>query len=229
MTTLAAVIATIATAGLATDVTTNQGTSTQQDIVHIFNAANALPGHDESTLPADVDDVYTKWPTVIDGIVTTTDVPTVTSIGKSGGRFLADTRGTLTVTETGEDQNWRDVPQNRTDTLEAIETELFGDGNTLEDVDTNGFRSTFFIDEGTPLADYISTRNEGIIGSAVDYAITLANTANWNAVRAYGAGNPNLADANAGLIGIINGLRGDINNVLAEYDEAKAAITAGDL
>ena len=38
MTTLAAVIATIATAGLATDVTTNQGTGTQQEIVHIFDA-----------------------------------------------------------------------------------------------------------------------------------------------------------------------------------------------
>ena len=64
MTTLAAVIATIATAGLATDVTTNQGTSTQQEIVHIFDAANDLRNHNDDYLPSLVDAVYQLWPTV---------------------------------------------------------------------------------------------------------------------------------------------------------------------
>ena len=78
MTTLAAVIATIASAGLATDVTTNQGTDTQQEIVHIFDAANDLRNHNDDYLPSLVDAVYQLWPTVIEG-TTTPNTPNTVS------------------------------------------------------------------------------------------------------------------------------------------------------
>ena len=226
MTTLAAVIATIATAGLATDVTTNQGTSTQQEIVHIFDAANDLRNHNDDYLPTLVDAMYQLWPTVIEGTVTTTDVQHVTSIGISGGNFLADTRGVRQVTERGEDVAWRSIQANRDMTMEAINEALFGDYRGLDVIDTNGFTSIYFVTTGASAPSEVDD-NEGIVGDAVDWVINQANLANWNAVRANGASAAGLALANAQIISDIIDERTAINDVLNEYDEAAARIMDG--
>ena len=226
MTTLAAVIATIATAGLATDVTSNQGSDTQQEIVHIFDAANDLRNHNDDYLPTMVDAVYQLWPTVIPGTVTTTDVQHVTSVGVSGGNFLADTRGVLQVTETGEDVTWRSFQANRDMTIEAINEALFGDYRGLDVIDTNGFTSIHFVTTGAAAPSEVDD-NEGIVGDAVDWVINQANLANWNAVRANGASAAGLALANAQIISDIIDERTAINDVLNEYDEAAARIMDG--
>ena len=228
MTTLAAVIATIATMSSAVDVDTVSGTSTQQDIKHIFSAAQDLTHYYDNQLPPLVETVYNLWPTVIRGIETTTDIQHVTSVGISGGNFLADTRGVRQVTERGEDVNWRDFQANRDMTLEAIDDALFGAGNDLDDVDTNGFLPITHMNAG----DAAPTRtqwNEGIVGTAIDTVINDANLANWNAVRANGMTAAGLALQNSVIISDIIDERVAINRVLNEYDEAKAAILAGDL
>ena len=228
MTTLAAVIATIATAGLATDVTTNQGTGTQQEIVHIFDAANRLQNHDDDYLPTLVDNVYNLWPIVITEEGADTEVPVVygVTIG-SNDRLLADTTRTHTVEGDDIMTNWRDYQANRDMTMEAINEALFGDHTGLEAIDTNHFRSVDFIDEGTPLSNYQSSPNSGIVGDAVDYVINQANEANWNAVRANGASAAGIALSNTSLVDSVINERIAINRVLAEYDEAKVRIEDG--
>ena len=226
-TSLAAIIATIATAGLATDVTTNQGTGTQQEIVHIFDAANRLSNYDDDYLPTFVDAVYQLWPTVIRGEETTTDVGHVLSVGISGGNFLADTRGVRQVTERGEDVNWRDFQANRDMTIEAINQQLFGnDDYTVDDLSTSGFLPITHMDEGMA-APALVNNNTGIIGDAIDQVVNAANLANWNAVRANGMTAAGLALANTQIISDIINERDAIQRVLDEYDQAAAAIDAG--
>ena len=227
MTSLAAVIATIATAGLATDVTTNQGTGTQQEIVHIFDAANRITGHNDDYLPTLVDAVYNLWPTVIVEEGADTEVPVVygVSIG-SNDRLLADTTRTHTVEGDDISTNWRDFQANRDMTLEAISEALFGDHTGLDAIDTNHFRSIDFIDAGEA-APTLQDVNDGIVGDAIDNVIADANLANWNAVRANGASAAGIALQNAELVNDVINERIAINRVLAEYDEAKVRIEDG--
>ena len=168
--TLAALLASVATISFATNVDDVSGTPTQQDITHIFDAANDLQGHDMDQLPADVQRYYDLWPTETGGVTTTTDVPYVLSIGISGGNFLADTRGNHEVSETTPLVRWRDDLDNRYDTLGSIEDNLFGFGNRLSDVDTNGFLPIEFIDEGSAAPAPVDG-NAGIVGNAVDWVI----------------------------------------------------------
>ena len=227
-TSLAAIIATIATVGSATDVTTNQGTSTQQEIVHIFNYANRLQNHNDDYLPTLVDAVYGLWPTVITVEGEDTEVPVVYGVSIGSNNLLnADTSRTHTVEGDDTMTNWRDAPENRAMTIEAINEALFGDHSGLDNVTTNHFRSVDFIDEGTLLSDYQSSPNSGIVGDAVDYVINQANEANWNAVRANGASAAGIALSNSTIVDNVRNERIAINRVLREYDEAKVRIEDG--
>ena len=226
MTTLAAVIATIATAGLATDVTTNQGTDTQQEIVHIFDAANDLTNHNDDYLPTLVDAVYNLWPSVTPGIETTTNIKHVSNVEVTGGDFNVDTTGIRQIVERGEDIVWRSFQANRNMTLEAINEALFDDYRGLEAITTDGFIEITSMREQDPAPSMVNDNN-GIVGDAIDLVINKANTANWNAIRANGMSAAGLALANDTIINDIINEKVAINDVLNEYDEAAARIMDG--
>ena len=226
MTSLAAIIALTGSMAAAVAVDTTSGSSTQQEIKHIFDAANDLSTHDDDSLPARTETFYLKWPTSIAGAETTVGVPKVEGVAVSGGNFLADTSQLHQITERGEDILWRSIQDNRDMTLNAINIDLFDDVRGLEVIDTNHFRSVRQIDDFSP-APVLQDINNGIVGDAIDQVIFDANTANWNAVRAFGAGNAGLADDNVALVNDVLNNRIAINNVLNEYDEAAARIVDG--
>ena len=181
-TALAILLASVASMSLATDVDDVSGTPTQQSITHIFDAANDLSNHQEDELPTLVQTVYDLWPNVTPGVVTTTEVPTVDSITFSGNVLNAIT-DMHTVTETGDDIVWRDIPGNRDITLMYIDGELFGTGKDVTNISVAGFRSVSSFMEGESAPSQVND-NEGIVGDAIDSVINVANTVNWNAVRA---------------------------------------------
>ena len=227
MTSLAAIIAVIATVGVANEnVHDTTGSPTQQEIKHIFSAANALMGYSDDELPARTQTFYAQWPNVLPGARTTHDIPVVDSLAVSGGNFLADTRGIHQVTEQGADIVWREIQENRDMTLDAINIDLFGDVRGLDVIDTSDFRTVHFWDAGEA-APTLQDTNNGIVGDAIDAVIQMANTANWNAVRANGASAAGIALANTDILNDVLNERIAINNVLNEYDEAVPRIMDG--
>ena len=227
-TSLAAIIAALTiTVGNANEyVHDTTGSPTQQEIKHIFSAANALTGYDDDELPDRTQTFYAQWPNVLPGIRTTHDIPVVEGVAVSGGNFLADTRQVHQVTEQGADIVWRDVPENRQMTMDAINIDLFGDVRGLEVIDTNHFMSVRLYDQGSA-APVVEEVNDGIIGQAIDQVIYMANTANWNAARANGASAAGIALSNSTIVNDVLNQRIAINDVLNEYDEVVPRIQDG--
>ena len=109
-----------------------------------------------------------------------------------------------------------------------IDGELFGTGKDVTNISVAGFRSVSSFMEGESAPSQVND-NEGIVGDAIDSVINVANTVNWNAVRANGSSAAGIAVTNSGLLSDILDERIAINRVLREYDEAKMHIMDGDL
>ena len=226
MTSLVAVIATIGTMAGAVSVDTTDGSSTQQEIKHIFDYANRLSTHDDDNLPSGVLPTYLLWPSVTPGIETTTNIKHVSNVEVTGGDFIADTTGIRQIVERGDDLVWRSFQANRDMTLEAINEALFDDYRGLEAMTTDGFIEITDMREQDPAPAMVDD-NDGIVGDAIDLVINKANTANWNAIRANGMSAAGLALANDTIINDIINEKVAINRVLNEYDEAAARIMDG--
>ena len=229
-TSLAAIIAalTISTGNANEYVHDTTGSPTQQEIKHIFSAANGLATYDDDELPDRTQNFYAQWPNVLPGVVTNHDIPVVEGLAISGGNFLADTRQVHQVTVSGLPYTWRSVEENRNMTRDAINIDLFDDARGLEVIDTNHFMSVRNYDQGSA-APVIQEVNGGIIGTAIDYVIYQANTANWNAARADGTTAAGVITTNTTLVNEVLNQQIVINDVLNEYDEAMPRIEAGDL
>ena len=225
---LAAILATLTmTTGFANEyVHDTTGSSTQQDIKQIFSAANDLATYDDDEQPDRTQTFYAQWPNVLPGIVTNHDIPVVEGLSISGRNFLADTRQVHQVTVSGLPYTWRSVEENRNMTRDAINIDLFDDVRGLEVIDTNHFMSVRNYDQGSA-APVIEEVNSGIVGTAIDYVIYQANTANWNAARADGTSAAGVITTNTTLVNEVLNQRIVINRVLNELDEALPNIEAG--
>ena len=229
-TSLAAIIAalTISTGNANEYVHDTTGSPTQQEIKHIFSAANALATYDDDELPHRTQTFYGQWPNQLPDTREVHEIPVVYGISVSGGNFLADTTRTHDVEEITRGGAWRDVQENRDMTLDAINIDLFGDVRGLEVIDTSDFRTVDFWDAGEA-APVIQNTNNGIVGDAIDYVIYKANTANWNAKRANGASAAGIALANSETVDEVFNQRLVIERVLNEYDEVVPRIQDGEL